>query len=95
MKYPDQAANTAETVAAAMSSKAPLVGGLSAIASWLTSTQAGVLAGIFVGIVGVIMNWYFKRREDIRRESLHEAYLRKLARDSIRAPLEPPTNEDV
>lgn len=101
MKYPEQAASAVEAFAANVSAKAPVAGGLWTFVSVLTSSQAGVLAGI-VGVVGgLLMNWYFKRREDTRqraedrrKQERHGAYMRKMAADSAKAPLDQSGEDD-
>lgn len=54
-------------------------GSIWSLFSWLASSQAGVLFGILLGITGLLVNWYFKRRQDEREQREHEARMRKLA----------------
>jgi hypothetical protein len=48
------------------------IGGGSAVLAWLTSSQAGVAAGILIGVVGLLVQWYYRRKQDQREEAEHE-----------------------
>ena len=90
---------TIEAGVAAVSSKVTYTGAGATVASWILSSEFGVLAGLFLGVAGLLVNWYFKRRQDRREQDFqrrqdereqaeHLARMRKLARDSGRMPLE-------
>lgn len=63
---------------AAIGSKATYAGAGTTVASWFLSSQFGVLAGIVLGVVGLLVNVYFKRRQDERDQAEHEARMRRL-----------------
>lgn len=56
------------------------VGGGSAVTllSWLNSSNFGMWAGIAIGVVGLLVNWYFKHRSDKRADEIHRARMRAL-----------------
>lgn len=63
---------------AAVGSKATYTGAGASLVGWLMSSEFGVLAGIVLGVVGLLVNLYFKRRQDAREQREHEARMRKL-----------------
>ena len=76
----------AEAVGAAVGSKATYAGAGVSAASWWLSSEAGVLVGILLGVLGLAVNVYFKcrkdrreresrRRDEARKEELHAAQL--------------------
>ena len=78
----EQTTQTAvEVVGAAIGSKATYTGSGFAAASWLFSSEAGVLIGIAVGVTGLCVNIYYRRKRDRREQELHHARL-----DAIRGP---------
>jgi hypothetical protein len=73
---------------AAIASKATYAGAGTTITGWLFSSQFGVLAGIVLGVLGLLVNLYFKRRQDVRDQTEHEARMRKLTKTTEPAPLD-------
>lgn len=63
---------------AAVGSKATYTGAGTSLVGWLMSSEFGVLAGIVLGVVGLLVNLYFKRKQDAREQREHEARMRKL-----------------
>lgn len=63
---------------AAVGSKVTYAGAGTSVAGWLFSSEFGMLAGLFLGVVGLLVNVYFKRRQDAREQMEHEARMRKL-----------------
>ena len=57
---------------AAVGSKATYGGASASVVSWFISSEFGVLMGILVGISGLLINWYYKHKEDKRRQAEHE-----------------------
>jgi hypothetical protein len=83
-----------DAVIAAVASKTTFAGAATSVIAWMKTSEFGVVAGVLIGLMGLMVNWYFRRREDRRaqaaekRELLeHEARMRKLARDSKRGDL--------
>lgn len=62
----------------AVGSKATYAGAGTSFAGWLFSSEFGVLAGIVLGVLGLVVNVYFRRRQDAREQREHEARMRKL-----------------
>ena len=65
------------------------------IASWLLSSEFGVLAGLLLGLAGFLVNLYFKRQENQRQqdrarreEEEHLARMRKLERVTVPGSLD-------
>ncbi len=61
-------------------------GGFSALWGVMTSQEFGILAGVFIGVVGLLVNFYFKLRDDkykqaeeIRKQQLHNLTIREMA----------------
>ena len=75
-------AHDIDATLAAAGSKATLVGAGASVASWLTSSEFGVLAGLVLGIAGLLVNWFFRRRSDKREQAYHDARMRNLERSS-------------
>lgn len=61
-----------EATIAAVGSKATYGGASVTVASWFMSSEFGVLMGMVIGIAGLITNFYFKNKEDKRRQFEHE-----------------------
>lgn len=52
--------------------------------SWLTENyqaiaSLGVLAGIVVGVSGLVITYYYQRKRDRREEAAHQARLRQIS----------------
>lgn len=66
------AQHTIDASISAAGSKATYAGATTAVGSWFLSSEFGVLCGVVIGIAGLIVNIYFKRREDKRLQVEHE-----------------------
>jgi hypothetical protein len=42
----------------------------------MLSSEFGMLAGIALGVGGLIVNWYYKHKEDRRRQAEHDKRMR-------------------
>lgn len=62
----------------AVGSKATYTGAGTSLVGWAASSEFGVIAGIVLGVVGLLVNLYFKRKQDAREQREHEARMRKL-----------------
>ena len=69
---------TVDATVAAVGSKATQAGAATSITGWFMSSEFGVVAGIVIGLIGLIVNIYFKRREDRRLEEEHAARMAQL-----------------
>lgn len=63
---------------AAVGSKTTYAGAISTIASWLLSSQFGIIFGLFLAFAGFAINWYYKYKQDKREIELHKERLRTL-----------------
>lgn len=75
--------HTIEAAAAALGSKATQAGAGVSILGWLTSSEAGVFFGILIGVIGLMVNFWFKWREDKRQQMAHEAKMRAIRGDYL------------
>lgn len=39
---------------------------------WVLSSEFGVFIGLMLGLGGFIINWYYKHKEDRRRQEEHD-----------------------
>lgn len=74
----DQHHQTLDAALAAAGSKVTYTGAGTSLLGWLTSSEAGVVIGIVLGIVGLLVNLYFKHREDKRQQVEHETRMRAI-----------------
>jgi hypothetical protein len=63
---------------AAAASKSTYTGAGLTITGWLVSSEAAIVVGMMVGIVGLIVNFIFRLREDRRQEKLHQEKLKQI-----------------
>lgn len=68
----------AEVLGAAIGSKATYAGAGVSAASWWLSSEAGVLIGITLGVIGLAVNVFFKLRTDQRERDEHAARMRAI-----------------
>lgn len=67
-----------DVTVSAIGSKATYFGAGTSIASAIASVDWGFWCGILIGVVGLAVNIYFKRRQDAREQREHDARMRKL-----------------
>jgi len=67
-----------EATMAAAGSKATYGGASATVASWFLSSEFGMLMGILIGIVGLVINFYFKLKEDKRKQVEHDRRMSKM-----------------
>jgi len=63
------------TIAAA-ASKATYAGASGSIVAWFLSSEFGMLAGLFIGLCGFGVNWYYRHKEDKRQQAEHDRRMR-------------------
>lgn len=73
----EQTQHTIDTMRAKAGTSIAMTGGGGAVVSGLALSDWGVIAGIIIGVIGLIIQYYFKWKEDQRRQA-EEA--RKIAR---------------
>jgi hypothetical protein len=69
---------TLEATMAAFGQKTTIAGAGTTGAAWLLSNEGLGFLGLVVAVAGLLVNVYFKRKEDARQQSLYEAELRNL-----------------
>lgn len=63
---------TAFDVAVSTTASKVTYGGAGAsVISWFMSSEFGMLMGILIGVIGLGVNWYYKHKEDCRRQEEH------------------------
>lgn len=72
-----------DTAVAAAASKVTYAGAGASFFGWIASSEAVALIGILAAVVGLIVNVYFKRREDKRQQTLYEAKMRAIRGDYL------------
>jgi hypothetical protein len=63
---------TFEATMAAAGSKATYTGAGTSVMGWVLSSEFGVLFGVFLGLGGLAINWYYKHKEDKRQQQEHD-----------------------
>jgi len=69
---------TAEAAAAAVASKMTYAGAGTSVWGWFASSEAGVILGIVIGVIGLLVNIFFRLRQDRRHQTEHEARMRAI-----------------
>lgn len=46
--------------------------------AWIASLDLAFWFSVFIGLIGLVMNWYFARKKDKRDEIEHQAFLENL-----------------
>lgn len=78
-KMKDEAISaTVDVVGASVSGKTVAVGTGTTAVGWLMSSEAGVLIGIAIGVIGLLFSLFFQIRRDRREQREHEAKMRSL-----------------
>lgn len=67
---------TIEATLAAAGSKATYGGASASVVAWFLSSEFGMLAGLAIGMTGLLVNWYYKHKEDQRRQAEHDRKMR-------------------
>lgn len=74
------ASQTLDASLAAAGSKATYAGSGMTLGGWLVSSEFAVLVGIVIGVAGFLVNWYYRREQDMRERTEHEARMRQFER---------------
>lgn len=70
--------DTLEAGIAAIASKATYGGGTVAVIGGMTANELAAIGGLFCAVVGLVVQWYYKRKSDRREAELHDERLRDL-----------------
>jgi len=73
MQSQDAIDATAAGAAAAAASKATYGGSAAAVGGWFLSNEFAVLAGLVIGVVGLVVQWWYRHKEYKLREKEHYA----------------------
>lgn len=68
-----------DAAAATIGTKAAYTGATTTVGSWLLSSEFGVIAGLLIGVVGLLTNLYFNHRRDRREEREHQRRMAQMA----------------
>ena len=61
---------------AGIGSKATQAGATTYVVSWALSSEMGVLIGIVVALIGLGVNFWFRRKQDKREQAAHDARIK-------------------
>jgi hypothetical protein len=67
-----------EQMLATTGSKATYTGAGTAFFGWFTASEFIGLVGLFVAIAGLVVNWYYRHKDDKRMQAEHEARMSNL-----------------
>lgn len=77
-----------DAAVSATASKTTYAGSAVTVVGWWTSSEAAVLVGMLVGVVGLVVNIVFKFREDRRQQAINDAKLEEIrTRSELRSSL--------
>lgn len=68
-----------DAAAATIATKAVYTGATTTVGGWLLSSEFGVIAGLLIGVVGLLTNLYFNHRRDRREEREHQRRMAQMA----------------
>ena len=67
-----------ESAAAAVASKATYGGAGASMVGWALSNEIAVFGGLAVGVLGLLVNFYFKLKQDRREQAAHDLRMSEL-----------------
>ncbi len=67
---------TVDATMAAIGSKATYTGASASVLGWMISSEFGVIFGLFLGVAGLGINWYYRHKEDKRQQAEHDRRMR-------------------
>ena len=70
-----------DAVIAAIAQKGALVGSGTAFWGGITANTVAAIGGLIVAVIGLGIQWYYKRKDDRRSDELHRARLAELESD--------------
>jgi hypothetical protein len=79
MRVDDTTKDLIEAGAAWVATKAMFSGAFTAVIGAFASSKFVGMAGVCIGFLGLLVNWYFKARADAREQREHEARMRRQA----------------
>lgn len=82
MDRQDTIEHATDVALASVASKTTQVGAFTVIGGWWFTNEAAVLYGLVIGLGGLILNWYYRRKADRREEELHKLKIKELSDSS-------------
>ena len=67
-----------ETAIAATGSKATYTGASACVIGGMLSNEFAVLTGVVLGVLGLVVNWYFTRKRDRREQAAHDLQMQDM-----------------
>ena len=67
-----------ENMVITVASKSTYTGAGTMLLGWVTSSQFAVIFGLFLGLAGLAVNWYYRYRTDKREAEAHDLRVRRL-----------------
>ena len=64
---------TTEAAVAAVANKVTYAGGTSAVIGGLTANEWAAIGGLLIALIGLAIQWYYKRKDDRRNAEEHTA----------------------
>ena len=62
-------ADAIDATMVSIGTKATYTGATTTTVGWILSSEFGVLAGVLIGVLGLLTNWWFQHRRDKREQS--------------------------
>ena len=69
-----------EAVGVTVGKVASIGGGTAGLVFGLTANEVAALAGIVIGVLGLLVQWHYNRRRDRREAAEHEARMERMRR---------------
>lgn len=74
---------TFESALAAVGQKTSIAGASTTGFAWFFSNEFLGVMGLLVAVIGLVVNIYYRRRENARRQALHDATIAVLASGAV------------
>jgi hypothetical protein len=74
----DQSAPTFDAVLAALGWKTTQAGAVTTLFAWVLSSQGTALVGMLMGATGLVIQFYYRRRQDRRDQEEHDARMKEM-----------------
>lgn len=68
----------AEATIAAVANKVTYGGGATAFIGGITASEFAAFGGLLIAVIGLLVQWYYKRKDDKRNQALHDARMSEL-----------------
>lgn len=81
MALSDHAQNVTDATLATAGAKVAYGGGSTAVVGWAISSDVAAFLGLLIGFAGLLVNWYYRHKDEIRKQEVHEAKLKGIYGD--------------